>query len=558
MTFVSYEFIGFTFLVMALYFIFPLKIRYFVLLAASLFFYWTAGWQKMIFLGAAAVITYVCGLLIGRFRSESEAGTKARLKAQTQPEIQAVDLSEANTSSGKMSGAKTAGAKTGQPDQTQGQDPERRRAAALAVLLIGVVLLLGMLAYVKAAGQLMRALGDILSGQGITFSVIIPLGISYYTFAAIGYLADVYWKTDTAEKNPLKLILYLCYFPQILQGPIPKHKNLSPQLCEGHRFDYNRVCFGLQRAVWGFFQKLVIADRLAIMTSQVFDHYTDYSGLIFVFALVGAVFQLYADFSGCMDIALGVSEVFGITLEENFKRPFYAKSAAEFWRRWHITLGAWFKDYVYMPLSTAPWLISLGKGVKKLFGRKVARNVMTTIPLLVVWILTGLWHGTGWDYVVWGLYWGGIIILSTWLDPVYKKLNKRFGLRDDLGWWRVTRQVRTFLIYMVGRLLTIPGNLATSRWIARKIFTWNPWVLFDGTFFRLGWDYKDAWAGIIALLILWRVSYLKEKGVHIREAIAKWPLPIRWAFYYGAIFAVLIFGIYGTGVSAASFVYMNY
>ena len=211
-----------------------------------------------------------------------------------------------------------------------------------------------------------------------------------------------------------------------------------------------------------------------------------------------------------------------------------------------------------MPISVSPWLMEIGKFFRKHGGRSVARNIMTTIPLLIVWFLTGLWHGTGLDYIVWGFYWGGIIVLSTWLMPVYRSLNTRFNLNNNIPWWRVVQQFRTFGLYMVGRLLTLPGNLATSRWIGRKIFTWNPWVIFDGTLLELGWNYKDALVGIIALLIIWRVSVLQEKGVHIRESIARLPLLIRWGLYYGAVFTVLIFGIYGSGASSSSFVYMNF
>ncbi len=524
MSFISYEFIGFVFALIFLYFIVPLKIRCYVLLLGSLFFYYQSGWQEVLFLAAAFLITYVAGIAIDSLRGSVRRGQQNQ-------------QSEASKS---------------QEDSTEDKE------GAFAFLIISLLLILAMLMYAKIGKRLLETLGQLWEGETITPSMIVPLGISYYTFAAVGYLADVYWKKDQPEKNPFKLMLYLCYFPQILQGPIPKHKKLAPQLNEGHRFEYERVCFGLQRAIWGYFKKLVIADRLAVMVNQVFDNYQGYSGFVFVFGLIGAVFQLYADFSGCMDIALGVSEVFGITLEENFKRPFFAVSAAEFWRRWHITLGTWFKDYVYMPLSTAPWVIAVGKFFRNHISKSAGRNIVTTIPLLIVWILTGLWHGTGPDYLVWGLYWGGIIILSTWLAPVYRKLNKRLALTNDLGWWRVTRQVRTFVIYMIGRLLTLPGDLSTSCWIGKKIFSFNPWVFFDGTFFHLGWDAKDAWAAIIALLILWRVSVLQEKGVSIRQSVAKWPLPIRWAFYMGAIFAVLIFGVYGPGTSGSTFVYMNY
>ena len=528
MSFVTYEFIGFTFALILLYYIVPLKVRCYVLLTGSLFFYWGAGWKEMLFLTAATAVTYSCGLLIAKFRGPAMA-------KQRQPAY--------NGQTGREGSLKK------NIDQ---------KGKARAVLIMGLTVLFGMLVYAKIGTRIQESLTRILGGKGITYSVIVPLGISYYTFASVGYLADVYWKKDQAEKNPLKLLLYVCYFPQILQGPIPKHKTLAPQLNEGHRFDYERVCFGLQRAVWGFFKKLVIADRLAVMVREIFDHYQNYSGLIFVFGLAGAVFQLYTDFSGCMDIALGVSEVFGISLEENFKRPFFSTSAAEFWRRWHISLGTWFKDYVYMPLSASPWLMKIGQFFRRHGGRAVARNVVTTIPLFIVWILTGLWHGTGLDYIVWGLYWGGIIIFSTWMAPVYRKINQRFGLNDGMHWWKVIRQIRTFCLYMFGRLLTLPGNLAVSWWIVRKIFVYNPWVLFDGTLLNLGWDPKDALVGIIALLIVWRVSILQENGIHIRQTIAKWPIVFRWLFYSGAILSVMIFGIYGSGSSASTFVYMNF
>ena len=527
MSFVSYLFIGFVFVLMVLYFIVPLRIRCYVLLAGSLFFYYQSGWQGMVFIGIAALITYGSGLVIGHLRMSTPSargGSKKEGTSHSQEESIRID----------------------------------HKDSAFAVLMLSMLFLIAMLAYAKTGNYIVDVFDQAFQGEPLTVSVIIPLGISYYTFAAIGYLADVYWKKDQAEKNPFKLMLYLCYFPQILQGPIPKHKKLAPLLSEGHRFDYDRVCFGLQRAVWGFFKKLVIADRLAIMVNQVFNNYQNYSGFVYLVGLTGAVFQLYADFSGCMDIALGVSEVFGITLEENFKRPFFSTSAAEFWRRWHISLGAWFKDYVYMPLSTASWVIAVGKFFRNHVSKSAGRNIVTTIPLLVVWILTGLWHGTGADYLVWGLYWGGIIILSTWLAPVYRNLNQRFGLTNDLGWWRVVRQIRTFVIYMIGRLLTLPGDLLVSFWIGQKVFTFNPWVFSDGTLLNLGWDEKDVWVVCIALLILWRVSVLQEKGIRIRQSIAKWPLPIRWAFYLGAIFAVLIFGVYGAGTSGTTFVYMNY
>ena len=181
-------------------------------------------------------------------------------------------------------------------------------------------------------------------------NIAYPIGISYYTFSMISYLVDVYWGNDQAEHNLFRLLLYIIYFPKIMQGPIARHKELAEQLAERHHFSYQNFCFGLQRMIWGFFKKLVIAERAGVVALQVFGNYEDYGGCILFIGIMLETVQLYCDFSGYMDIAIGISQTFGITLDENFNHPFFSKSAEEFWRRWHITLGAWFKDYVYMPI----------------------------------------------------------------------------------------------------------------------------------------------------------------------------------------------------------------
>lgn len=273
---------------------------------------------------------------------------------------------------------------------------------------------------------------------------IIPLGMSYYTLSLIGYLADVYWRKEKAEKNYFKLLLFTLYFPKILEGPISKYRNVVTQLFEGHRFDYQRVCFGLQRVVWGFFKKWVIADQIALLVNEVFgDHLAHFGSEFLVAAIFGAI-QLYCDFSGCMDIGLGISECFGIKLEENFNHPFASRSAAEFWRRWHITLGIWFKDYVYMPISASPKLIKCSGWIRKHANKRAGKTFATIIPLLIVWLLNGLWHGTSVNYLVWGAYWGGLIILSTVLDPEIKKLTKWLKIDTESAGFRFFQKSRTF------------------------------------------------------------------------------------------------------------------
>ena len=390
------------------------------------------------------------------------------------------------------------------------------------------------------------------------FNYVVPLGISYYTFSAIGYLADIYWGKDTAERNFFKLALFLLFFPKILQGPIARHRNLGRQLVVGHAFDYREFCFGIQLAVWGYFKKMVIADRISIFTDTVFSNCNSFGGAIVVFSTVLSAVQLYCDFSGCIDIAAGVSQMFGIQLEKNFDHPFFSHTVSEFWRRWHITLGTWFRDYVYMPFVVSPRLIRLSGKVRKRFGKRPGKAVMTIIPLAVVWILTGLWHGTGSNYIVWGAYWGILIILSTVFAPEIKKAATFFHIDTDSYFWKCIQVARTFLLFCVGRLITIPGDLAVTGQLFKSIFT-DPqlWQLFDDTLYAQGLEWKEFILMLMMTGVLWFVSLQQRKG-SLREKIAGWNLFVRCFFYASAVIFILIFGIYGPSYDTSSFVYMNY
>ena len=411
-----------------------------------------------------------------------------------------------------------------------------------------IILLVLMLLYVKIGKLFLES-----------ESIIVPLGISYYTFSLIGYMADVYWRKENAEKNPVKFLLYMIYFPHILQGPIPRHSRLSPQLIEGHAFDYKAFCFGIQRTVWGLFKKLVIADRFSVITSTVFGpDFMNYSGQVYVFALLCSVFVMYCDFSGCMDIAIGVSESFGIKLDENFRRPFYSRTAGEFWRRWHITLGTWFTDYIFMPFMTPTFVKFCGK-TKKIFGKKFSKSIMMVIPLGVVWLLTGLWHGTGKHFIVWGAYWWIIVSIENVFEPEFKKIRKKLKIQQDSPWFARFQIFKTFIFFIGSRGISGLGGIRVSKHVLKSILTeWNPWIWFDKTVYSLGLDAPNLWAGIVAILILWKMSSLQEHGVHIREKIAEFPLPVRWAVYLGGIFSVLIFGWYGPGFDASNFIYMQF
>jgi D-alanyl-lipoteichoic acid acyltransferase DltB (MBOAT superfamily) len=525
MTFLSGNFLIFMIAAVALYFVFPLAHRWMALLAVSLVFYALSGPEKLPFLLVTTLVVYGAARWMDAVY-ESRAAYLAENK---------VDRAAKK--------------------ELQKQDKKKCRR----ILNAALVIVLGILVYCKAGNRIAAALGSVLTeGRLDWFKVIVPLGVSYYTFSAVGYLADVYWKRAKAEKNFFKLLLFLCYFPQILQGPIARFGHLAKQLEEGHRFDAKRVSYGLQLILWGYFKKLVIADRLVIFINTVFDNFSEFRGVVFVVATLLSGLQLYCDFSGCMDIAGGISQIFGITLEKNFDHPFFAETAAEFWRRWHITLGAWFKDYVYMPLLISPRVTKLSQNVKKKFGNRAGRAVAVVIPLGCVWLLTGLWHGTGYNYIAWGIYWGAIIILSTVFAPEIEKLTALLRINTEAPSWKVIRMVRTYLLFSFGRLLTVPGSLhATLEVIQRTLSRHDIWSLFDGSLFGYGLDAQDFLLAGAAVLLLWMVSRAQEKG-SVRDRIAGYNLVVRWGIYYMAFFAILIFGIYGPGYDSSAFLYMGF
>lgn len=532
MNLISISFLLFIILTLLFYYVIPHKHRWIVLLVSSVFFYAFGGWEKIFFVLAAGLVAYLAARHIGKLYDASSAGLVKRSTPKKRKQARKRERKE-----------------------RLAEEVAKKRARR--TLVIGIILILLMLVYAKTGQEIFDAIRERFSFEGGIEKLIIPLGISYYSLSLIGYLADVYWKKDQPEKNFFKLLLYMIYFPHILEGPIPRHNRLAPQLIEGHPFVYKDFCFGLQRMLWGYFKKMVIADRISIVTTQIFGSYESYEGFYFVIAVLASAVQLYTDFSGCMDIVLGISECLGIHLDENFARPFFAKTAAEYWRRWHITLGTWFKDYVYMPLVVNPKLTALSRKMRDRFGMRAGKNLMTIVPLAVVWLLTGLWHGTRLDYLLWGCYWGLIIILTTVFAPEIRKLNEKLHINTKSGLWQGWQMIRTFLIFCGARLLTAPGDIKVTAYMITH-FKWNPWIFFDDSLFSLGLDWKNVVLLLLCILLLWHVERKQEHGVSFREKTAALPLVLRWILYYGLFFSIIIFGIYGPGYNSADFVYMQF
>lgn len=491
-SFISFYFILFVFMLVAIYYIIPLKKRWIVLLIGSLGFYSIAGVEALITVLLTSVIIWCAARCIANTDKEKKMQRK--------------------------------------------------------VYLFGaIIIVIGVLIFSKCYTLFKW-----------NFGYIIPLGISYYTFSAVGYLVDVYWGKDEAEDNFLKLTLFLLFFSKILQGPISKHTNLGKQLSLGHEFDYKKFCYGIQCAIWGYFKKMVVADRIAIITNQIFGNYENYGGAILFLGMLLAAMQLYCDFSGCMDIAGGVSQMFGIELEQNFNHPFFSRSGAEFWQRWHMTLSGWFKDYLFLPVSRSKMVKNLSKVVGKKWGATARKNTIILISSFVVWMVTGLWHGSGLPYIVWGIYWYIVINSSTLLSKQYGIILKKLKINTECFGWKLFQMVRTYLIFSFGRILTIPNDLSvTGKIVARFFMKLNIWELFDGTIYNLGLTWKECRILVIGILLIWGVEILQTKYC-IRDIIANRNICLRAIIYSFSVITILVFGIYGMGYDNSNFIYMNF
>ena len=522
------------------YFLFPVKkYQWTVLLAASYVFYLIAGYKYAAFIVITTLSTWLCALWIDRIAAKSSAELKAH-KADWDRE--------------QKKAFKAAARKKKQH-----------------VILIDVALNLGILAFLKYYNFLAGSLGDLLGFVGAPFSVptlklFLPLGISFYTFQSIGYVVDVYREKVAAEKNLARIALFVSFFPQIIQGPISFYGQLAGQLYAPHRFDFVRLKHGGELILWGLFKKLVIADRAYIAIKTVLGDYLNYSGTTLTFTILLYALQLYTDFSGGVDISRGVCQILGIDLTENFRHPYFATTINDYWRRWHISLGAWMKEYVFYPLAISKTFANASKRIRATrwgttkVGVHVSRALPTSFASLVVFFLVGVWHGANWKYVAFGLWNGGVIMLSALLEPAFVSLTHR--LRINVRHWAfiLFQILRTFLIVFIGYVFDVAANLTDSLYTFRM-------MLLDQSLSRglaeigaLGLSAADFLILAVCTLALLTVSIIQEKhaGQSLRVMLDSKPFYVRYLLLVIGIMFLLIFGIYGPGYDPADFVYMQF
>lgn len=392
-------------------------------------------------------------------------------------------------------------------------------------------------------------------------SILAPIGISYYTLSLIGYLADVYWGTAKAEKNPLKVALFAGYFPLLIAGPIVRKREVFDGLMEGHKLQYENIAFGLQRIVWGFFKKLVISERFAVIVNAVYGNYYVYSGLYIWAAAVCFLLQLYTDFSGGIDICLGVSQLFGIHLPENFDLPFLSRSVSEFWRRWHITLGGWLRDYIYYPMMKSDVMQGIGARSKKLLGKKRGKKIPLYIVTMISWFLVGFWHGGGWNYIFGvGLFYGMVIVAGQMFEPWAEKTIKFFRINTECFSWHLFQMARTFLVLVFANSLFRAPSLRSGFQMWKMAFdVWNPWILFDKSFFELGLNQTEWEILMISMVVLIVCGLLRYYlKMPVRQWLAQQNMLFRWSMFLLLILWVFVYGYYGPGFNAQSFIYFQF
>ncbi len=530
MNFYSFAFILFITACILIYFLFPKKNRWCVLLGSSYFFYFiNSHWLLLVHM-ATAVFTWGMGNWIYR------SSLKGSLFLKENP-----DLSKEEKKA----------VKTGVKKKVK------------QILTLGIIVDLGILLFLKYWNFFRGQVDPLFSHFGLqipALDLLLPLGISFYTLQALAYMIDISRGKVIPDKNPFKFMLFMSYFPQIVQGPIARHEQLAEQLYEGHPFDFQRLEYGIQLMLWGWFKKLVIADRIGIAVSNILAEPGTYHGPIvfFGFALYGI--QVYTDFSGGMDIARGFSQIIGVELEENFRQPYFSRSIEEFWRRWHITLGGWMRDYVFYPLSLSKTFGSLGRKTRKVFGTNLGKKLPSFLSMFIVYLLVGFWHGSSYKYVAYGL-WNGIFIMCGILfAEVYEKIRNSLEFSEKTFTYRAFQMVRTFFIISLGRYFSraVSFKYAIRFW-QNTLIDWQDFsFLVDGTLKKTGLDTANWVLLIFVLMFLFLIDLLHEKGYHIRDAIARQHILFRWLIFFAAILSILVFGIYGPGYDAASFIYEQF
>ena len=524
MSFTTFEFFLFIAAAVIIYYVIPKKLQWIWLLIISYVYYASYDISTVWMLLLTTYVTYRGGILLDRLNEQKpQDGISREEKKDFKKNI-----------------------------------VRKKKKIVLAMVLIAF----GMLGIMKYTNFMLGNIDAVLrlfgSGKQIgVLNLTLPLGISFYTFQSISYVVDVYRGKHKAQGNFFKHALFVSFFPQLLQGPIGRYERLGSQLYEGHSYNLKELQFGVQRILWGFFKKMVLADRVNAAVLLIFHNYWNYGGWYNVLGVLLYSIQLYADFSGGIDIVIGIAQMFGITMDENFRQPYFSKSIGEFWRRWHITLCAWFKDYLFYPLSMSKWMNKVSRWLKKHVGKPVGSRFPVYFSSLTVWFVTGIWHGASWNFVVWGLLNSIIMLVSQELKPLYEKADNRLGYRK-LKYYKVFEIIRTTAIVCCLQMLDYYRDIAEAFRMFFSMFTSVNYVaVFTKGMWSIGLsaaDYIVIFAGVVIMFV---VSLLERK-CPVRDRLAKKNYIIRYTVFLVIFLLIAVFGIYGTGYESSQFIYNQF
>lgn len=510
MSLISLQYLLFLAAAAIAYYCMPMKHRWVVLLAASILFFILCGspWMIVYLLGATASC-YFCALAIAR---------------------------------------------TDQPR-------EKKCWLAVAIIVtLGELIAFKYLNFFLVSAQMLGRLFSVRIGNGL-FSLVAPIGISYYTLSLIGYMLDVYWGTHAAERNPLKLLLFVSFFPQLTSGPCTRYLEVSGRLFTGHAFSEENVMRGLHRIFYGLLKKLVIAEALYPLIQKVFASQGQYIGMYIVVATVYYAIYIYMDFSGCMDIVLGSAWLFGVELPENFRQPFFSQNLSEFWRRWHIQLGLWFRTYILYPLLKSDRHQRYTERLKKRFSKKTAKKIATYSGAFILWILIGFWHSGSYKYV----FTSGIIpfvymIAGELLQPLNQRLASFFHADDPARFSRkLFCRLRTFALMLVVFMFVNAENLPTAfTMLQSALCFWHKGsILLSGELLNMGISLEKYLQIGFGLLVVLYISTRKERGDDVSLLLQKQGLVFRWFVYLSFIFMILLL-MPGPSQEIQGFVYAQF
>lgn len=520
MSFVSIEFLFFIIISLVAYYVLPKKVQWVVLLLVSYLFFLSGGLRTISYLLFTTAVTYAVGRWLSYCNELNEIARRRGYELLS----------------------------------------KRLRVEKRQIISLGIVANFAVLFFVKYYQYILGTIDEIMQADrfsGIT--IILPIGISFYMFQSVGYIIDIYRNKYKAEKNFGKFALFVSFFPQVVQGPISRFADLGHQLYAEHDFSFDNMKNGLQLVMWGFFKKLIIADRIVVLVNLVFDNYKSYGGSVILVTVILYCLQLYCDFSGGIDVTRGVAKMFGIDIVENFRRPIFSTSLADFWRRWHITLNSWMKDYLFYPLALSKPVIKFGKVARKIIKGKFGQVIPVSIATFIVYFVIGVWHGSGTKYIVFGIWNSTIITASLLLEPIYDKLRTKFNLSNSNKLFYLFKIVRTASIVLVGRYITRAAGLTEGLEMLKLTFTnFAGEQLINGTLLNLGITLGDFIVVIIATIVLLAVEAFAEKGKDLKDELNKKGFATQYAVIIVYMIVMLMFGLCRENYIASEFIYSSF